>query len=326
MDGVTVVIPTYNGSRFIGESLDSVYAQTVLPLEIIVVDDRSTDGTPEIVRDSAKRSPVPLRVIELERTSGGPAHPMNVGLEATATETVALLDQDDVLCREQVALISQTLGKDPEIGLAFGESRLMDENGKVCPVFHRVHYVFPDEGGKLGPGEVFTALVTHSHRFGGAGGTAVRKQTWRDLGGFNSKYSICWDLDFVLRLAIRGWSVAYVPHEFFYHRNHESNLAQSENSMRCVCEETQVLFDAFHRSDALPPAWRASLSAALSARVNGAAYWQRRRRRYLNSLQRYWFALRHGVSLPSTTAGLIKLIIDLGIHSIRAVECGSRAG
>jgi glycosyltransferase involved in cell wall biosynthesis len=316
MRSVTVVIPTYNGSRYIGDALNSVFAQTVLPDEIIVVDDNSTDGTLDIVREVAKTGPVPIRVIHLQRNSGGPARPMNLGMEAAATEIVTLLDQDDVLCKEQVELISRVLGKDPQIGLAFGEFRYMDKNGAVQPSFQRAYNMYPKEGATLGPREAFSSLVNHDYRFGGGGGTAVLKRTWQDLGGFNPKFSICWDLDFVLRLAVRGWSFAYIPCEFFYHRNHESNLAKSENGTHSFCEETQVFFDAFHRSDSLPPDWRASLLTALRARVLGAAYWERRRRHYKVALRFYWFALSQGISLPAAVTGILKLGLAVSFQSI----------
>ena len=58
---ISVVIPSYNASRFIRETLTSVFAQTRLPEEIVVVDDASSDGTPAIVRELVKSAPVPLR-------------------------------------------------------------------------------------------------------------------------------------------------------------------------------------------------------------------------------------------------------------------------
>ncbi len=83
---VSVIIPTYNGSAFISEALESVWQQTHLPREIIVVDDASTDGTPELLRQLATRSLVPLRVIGLKDNCGGPAQRMNVGMTAATGE------------------------------------------------------------------------------------------------------------------------------------------------------------------------------------------------------------------------------------------------
>ena len=93
---ISVVIPTYNSGPYIDDALASIWKQTLLPDEIIVVDDRSSDGTPERVEALAKRSPVPLRVIRRETNSGFPGRPMNDGVAAANGELIAILDHDDV--------------------------------------------------------------------------------------------------------------------------------------------------------------------------------------------------------------------------------------
>lgn len=92
---VSVVIPTYNGARFIRDALESVFAQTQLPDEIIVVDDGSTDDTVEVVKQMTKESPHPVRLIKMTHNSGGPAAPINTGIAAAIGEFIAVLDQDD---------------------------------------------------------------------------------------------------------------------------------------------------------------------------------------------------------------------------------------
>ena len=91
----SVIIPTYNASTFIHETVRSVFAQTLRAHELIVVDDASTDGTPDIVRALATGAPVPVRVIERDGNSGTPVEPLNVGIQATDAEYIAVLDQDD---------------------------------------------------------------------------------------------------------------------------------------------------------------------------------------------------------------------------------------
>src|SRR5947209_5899283 len=93
---LSVVIPTYNGAAFIEDALASVFGQTRQPEEIIVVDDASQDATASIVQCMAERAPLPVKFIRLGRNSGGPAHPINVGIAAASSEFIAVLDQDDV--------------------------------------------------------------------------------------------------------------------------------------------------------------------------------------------------------------------------------------
>src|SRR6266545_2753154 len=70
---VTVVVPTYNGRAYLPEAIQSVWAQTRLPDELIVVDDASSDRTADVAEELLQASPVPARVIRLPRNSGGPA-------------------------------------------------------------------------------------------------------------------------------------------------------------------------------------------------------------------------------------------------------------
>src|SRR4029078_13031600 len=93
--GVSVVMATYNGEAFLADAVTSVWAQTVLPLELIIVDDCSRDATYDLANRLAKDSPIPMRLIRLPENSRGPARPMNVGVRETRADVVALLDQDD---------------------------------------------------------------------------------------------------------------------------------------------------------------------------------------------------------------------------------------
>ena len=117
---VTVVIPTYNGAAFIGEALASVFAQTLPPAEVIVVDDCSTDGTANLVQALAHTVPVPLRLIRCDRNSGGPAHPLNVGVAAAQGELIAVLDQDDVFAPDKIEREVGLLTGFPDAALVAG--------------------------------------------------------------------------------------------------------------------------------------------------------------------------------------------------------------
>ena len=86
---VSVVIPTYNSSQFIVETLESVFAQTYKDYEIIVVDDGSTDNTKEVLQ------PYTSRIKYIYKENGGPASARNVGIKSAQGEYIAFLDSDD---------------------------------------------------------------------------------------------------------------------------------------------------------------------------------------------------------------------------------------
>ena len=87
---IVVIMPAYNAERWIGESIDSVRAQTLTDWELIVVDDGSTDGTAQVVRGYAD----PRVRLVCEENSGGPARPRNIGIRNARGRYVSLLDAD----------------------------------------------------------------------------------------------------------------------------------------------------------------------------------------------------------------------------------------
>src|SRR5271155_1292358 len=107
---ISVVIPTYNCASLITETLQSVFAQSILPCEIVVVDDASIDGTAKAVAAIAKSSPVQIRLIELPQNSGGPARPLNIGVESAKGDLIATLDQDDGMPPSRLAAQEAAFG------------------------------------------------------------------------------------------------------------------------------------------------------------------------------------------------------------------------
>jgi teichuronic acid biosynthesis glycosyltransferase TuaG len=92
---VSVIVPCYNAAAFIGTTIESVLAQTWSELELIVVDDKSTDASAAIVEGYARADPR-VRLIRLARNAGTPGAPRNAGVAAARGEWVAFLDADDL--------------------------------------------------------------------------------------------------------------------------------------------------------------------------------------------------------------------------------------
>lgn len=107
-ESISVVIPVHNRPQDVNTALDSVMAQTLLPLEVIVVDDCSTDDTVAALH-SRKGDPVSVRV-ELVTPNRGGGHARNVGINAARGEWIALLDSDDRWTPDKLALQSARLG------------------------------------------------------------------------------------------------------------------------------------------------------------------------------------------------------------------------
>ena len=116
MPRVSVVIPTFNRARVLSEAVDSALAQTFSDLEIVIVDDGSTDDTIGTVeRRYASRPQVRL----LQKANGGPATARNTGLKSAEGELIAFLDSDDLWLPGKLMLQVDLLDRTPEAGLVF---------------------------------------------------------------------------------------------------------------------------------------------------------------------------------------------------------------
>ncbi|MDR3534604.1 MAG: glycosyltransferase [Rhodopila sp.] len=117
---ISVIIPLYNGGRFIAQALDSVFAQSLPPTEVIVVDDGSTDDGPEIVaRYAAQHSLVLLR-----KANGGQSSARNFGISHSQGRLIALLDQDDIWYPDHLEELSRPFFEDTYRTLGWTYSNL----------------------------------------------------------------------------------------------------------------------------------------------------------------------------------------------------------
>lgn len=130
---VSCVIPVYNCERYVGEAIESVLTQSVLPGEVIVVDDGSTDDTAMVVRAFGRH------VHLLAQENSGPSAARNCGLRAATGRYVTFLDADDLWHAEKTALQLSAFADDPQL--------------KVC-VAHVENFVSPDVPAELHAAEM----------------------------------------------------------------------------------------------------------------------------------------------------------------------------
>lgn len=130
---ISVVIATYNGADFVLEQLESIERQTRPPAEIIVSDDASTDDTLKIVREFARGSNTPLRIIENKQNLGFRDNFL-IGALAARSEFVAFCDQDDIWDSQKLELCSRYLGN-RSISLIVHTARSVDTSNRSLGKF-----------------------------------------------------------------------------------------------------------------------------------------------------------------------------------------------
>lgn len=117
---VSTIIPVYNRDAMLREAVASVLAQTWRPIEIIIVDDGSTDDTPRAMAELQGLHPETIRL--LRQGNAGPGAARQAGIALVRGEFVQFLDSDDVLLPEKFALQVAGLRSDPEAGIAYGKT------------------------------------------------------------------------------------------------------------------------------------------------------------------------------------------------------------
>src|SRR5262245_44209372 len=120
MPGISVLVAVHNGARFLAEALDSAHAQTLRPLELIVVDDGSSDDSAEIAR---KHGATVIR-----QANQGTAAAINTARDSARGDLLALLDADDVWPGDKLARQVDAL---QDAGLVYSDLTVIDERGDV---------------------------------------------------------------------------------------------------------------------------------------------------------------------------------------------------
>lgn len=205
----TVVVPNWNGRRWLPACLDALARQRRLPAEVIVVDNGSHDGSLEYL--AGRPVELPVRLLKLGVNTGF-AHAANRGIESSRTELVALINTDVVLADDWLEQMEAALRDDPGAGSAACKMLSLRDPTRVydagdilrrdgaCEQRGRFE---TDDGRWDDAGEVFGAC---------AGAALYRRSAVLGVGGFDKRYfAYLEDVDLALRLRLAGWSCRYQP-------------------------------------------------------------------------------------------------------------------
>ncbi len=199
---VSVCIPAYNSARYIEETISSILNQTYSNVEVVVVDDGSSDNTCEIV-EGIKDSRV--RLVKNEVNLGMTAN-WNKCLRETKGAYIKLLCADDVLYQDSIRKELTALVKNPGVVLVVSDTALIDENGIRRGRFRR----YPRHGVVEGKKVAKRSLILKSF-FGAPCNTMFSREVYEKTGGFDERFPYILDFDLWIRIACLG--DIYIIHE-----------------------------------------------------------------------------------------------------------------
>ncbi len=245
---VSVVIPAHNAARFIGEALDSVHAQTVRPIEVIVVDDGSTDGTAAIARARG--------VTVLSRTRGGPSAARNTGIRASSQPWIALLDADDMWEPSKLESEWAAVQACPDVGAVFTDFTEFDARGCIDGnFFSRIAHYRAVDRTEVAPSVAACDPESLRQQFYRGNFIApstmlVRRDLLLAVGLFDESLTHVEDRECWLRLLAVS-KMAVVERSLMRSRVHEANWSQDDLQM--ILGELRALDRIRSRPDRYPP-------------------------------------------------------------------------
>jgi glycosyltransferase involved in cell wall biosynthesis len=214
---VSVVIPTYNRRELLKETIQSVLDQSYAPIEIIVIDDGSTDGTEEAFAELANSG----RIQYVTQANGGVAAARNRGLQLARGEFICFLDADDLLPVDKLAWQAMYLAAHPDVGVVGGIHHVL--NGE--PQAPRLAFAEERWG--------FAETIC-SNPFISPGVALARTSLVASLNGFDTRLWATDDWDFWIRASKRTGIVRRAHHSLDY-RIHAGNISGSTGKMLAAC-------------------------------------------------------------------------------------------
>jgi glycosyltransferase involved in cell wall biosynthesis len=240
---VSIVIPSYNHGHYVAEAIDSVLAQDYPSLELIVIDDGSTDGTREVLAKYIDR----VRVVFQENV--GQAATINRGWTEATGEIVSYLSADDRLRRTAVSTAVNALNTHPDAVMVYCDYDLIDPGSATV---RRV----------TAPAFDYTAMVRNLICAPGPG-VFVRRSAAERTGGWNTELRHAPDFDYWLRLSLFGCFVR-IPEVLAALRVHPGSASYAVTSPAKAEEPVRIMESYFNRSD-LPASARAVRRESLAS-------------------------------------------------------------
>ncbi|MBD2182997.1 glycosyltransferase [Aerosakkonema funiforme] len=202
---VSAIIPVYNGEKYLAEAIKNVKNQDYQPLEIIVIDDGSTDRTPEVAaafKDSIRY---------VSQPNSGPAAARNHGIRIANGDVIAFLDVDDLWSDDKLKLQANYLANNPSVGIVQG-------------LIQQMKISRSEEGDRA----IFEPTYK-PYSYINIGSAIYRKTVFEKIGFFDETLKYAEDVDWFIRAWENGISKIVLERVSLFYRKHEDNMTGGKN-------------------------------------------------------------------------------------------------
>lgn len=224
---ITVLVPNYNHAIFLDQRINSILSQTLIPNEILILDDSSTDNSLQILTDFKKLFPQ-LNIISNIINSGSTFAQWNKGVDLAQGEYVWIAESDDAAAPKLLEVLSQKMNSDPEIVLAYCQSYRMNSKSEVNGSWHEFTEDLDPDGlfytdfvmnGK----EYIRNFLLHRNTIPNASAVLFRKSVFDKIGGAPIQLKTNGDWLTWLKMLCYG-KVAYISEPLNYFRKHDKSV------------------------------------------------------------------------------------------------------
>ena len=210
---VTVVMSVYNGAKYLRECLDSVLSQTFSDFEFIIVNDGSTDASPRILNDFARRD---RRIVIIDQMNQGLTKSLNRGLSIARGKYVARMDADDIIFPDRLETQLEFMASNPDVGLLGTWCRVIDAAGREGDVWST-----PMGHHALQWQLCFDNIFAHSSAM-------MTRSALRDANGYDERCHRSQDFDLWARLS-RRVRIDCLPRVLVCLRRHDVSISATAN-------------------------------------------------------------------------------------------------
>lgn len=291
---VSVIIPVYNGEKYVRSAIQSAMNQTYPNLEILVVDDGSSDATRDVVTNSFPA------VLYIHQENRGAAAARNLGIKKSTGDYIAFLDSDDVWLPEKVARQMDEIARNPKIKISHTNIKIK-VNGKMTDTAYPISHQ---------EGRIFENLLLHTGSVV-CSTLLIKKECFDKVGYFDEELRTAEDVHLFLRLAYY-YDFHFLNDALTIKVHHDANLTNPNNAYfgfgtLLSLEKIELLFPEYSRkkSEVMRRAF------FLRARLRASAYAQQGDKK--NALLFLMKALNYQLSphnLLSVTYQMMKIVFN----------------
>ena len=222
MTKISIILPSHNRADFISQTIDSCLKQTHKNIELIIVDDYSTDNSVEVIQSYIKKD-TRIKLIQNKHNKKLPAT-LNVGFSVATGDYLTWISDDNMFTRNALEIMLSTLIAEPDIGLVYSDYTTIDANGKIIA---RIYQEPPEY---LPIRDCIGACFLY------------RSSIARLVGKYNENLFLIEDYEFFLRMGLKT-KIKHIPQSFYYYRVHNQSLTQNrKNEIKLAKQNLKKLF------------------------------------------------------------------------------------